>query len=239
MTATNSSFAATVQQAGQPVRKGNVGVTTISATMTMTDGHCGVQLVNGGTSTRKVLLPAEKNGGGQSVVVVNKGISNDLQVKDDSDTTLIQTLRPGEGCVVSTDQDGPTWYVERCFNDQVPVFSQTFVYGEALQIDASFFVAPVAIRVISIVNRPLVVGSDAGAVTAQMKKAASGTAIASGTALQSDSFDLKATINTNVTGTLSATSSDLDVAAGTAIGVDTTGVMTAARGVITVAYIMA
>lgn len=239
MTATNSSFAATVQQAGQPVRKGNVGVTTISATMTMTDGHCGVQLVNGGAATRKILLPAEKIGGGQAITVVNKGISNDLQVKDDSDTTLIQTLRPGEGCVVVTDQDGPTWYVERCFNDQVPVFTVQWVYGEGTQIDNFFWTAPVACRVVGINNRPLVVGSDGSAVTAVVKKAASGTAIASGTALMSDTFDLKATINTNVAGTLSATSSDLDIAAGTSLGIDFTGVLTAARGCVTIAYIMA
>lgn len=233
-----SGFNASKQLPGAPIFMGNLGVTTVAATVTMDDTYSAIQLLNGGTATRKVLLPAEKATGGQAITVVNKGISNDFQVKDDSDTTLLQTLRPGEGCIVGTSNAG-AWQVVQCFNDQVPVFSQTFVYGEALQIDASFFVAPVAIRVVSIVNRPLVVGSDAGAVTAVMKKAASGTAIASGTALMSDTFDLKATINTNVSGTLSATSSDLDVAAGTAIGIDTTGVMTAARGVVTVAYIMA
>lgn len=239
MTASNSYFGATVQQAGQPVHKGDVGVTTIAATMTMTDAYCGVQLINGGTATRKVLMPAEKTGGGQSIVVVNKGATNDLQVKDDGDATLIQTLRPGEGCVVATDQDGPTWYVVKCFNDQVPVFQVSWVYGEATQIDASFMVMPVAVRVIAVNLRPLVVGSDGGAVTATVKKAASGTAIASGVNLLSAELDLKGTINTNAAGALTATAADLDVAAGTAIGVDYTGTLTAARGVITVAYTMA
>lgn len=237
MTAT-SGFSAAKQIPGQPIFMGNVGVTTISATMTMDDSYSGYQLVNGGVATRKVLLPAEKSTGGQAICVVNKGTTNDLQVKDDSDSTLLQTLRPGEGCVVATSNAG-AWSVVQCFNDQVPVFSANLMYGEATPLDQSFFVAPVAIRVIGINNRPLVVGSDGGAVTAVVKKAASGTAIDAGTALMSDSFNLKATINTNVAGTLSATSTDLDIAAGTAIGVDTTGTMTAARGVITVAYVMA
>ena len=239
MTASNSYFGATVQQAGQPVNKGDVGVTTISATMTMTDGYSSRQLINGGTATRKVLLPAEKTGGGQCITVVNKGATNDLQVKDDADGTLIQTLRPGEGCVVATDQDGPTWYVVHCFNDQVPVQSVSWQYGEGTQIDAPFWVAPVACRVVSIINRPFVVGSDGGGVSMVVKKAASGVAIGSGVALMSDTFDLKATINTNVTGTLTATAADLDIAAGTALGIDYTGTLTAARGTLTVAYTMA
>lgn len=239
MTASNSYFGATKQVAGALVQKGDVGVTTISGTMTMTDGYSSRQLINGGTSTRKVLLPAEKTGGGQVYTVVNKGATNDLQVKDDGDATLIQTLRPGEGCIVATDQDGPTWYIVACFNDQVPVFSVSLMYGEATPLDQSFFVAPVAIRVVAVNLRPLVVGSDGGSVVATVKKTASGTAIASGTDLLSATLDLKATINTNAAGSLTATAADLDVAAGTAIGIDTTGTMTAARGVITVAYTMA
>ena len=80
----------------------------------------------------------------------------------------------------------------------------------------------------------LVVGSDGSAVTAVIKKAPSGTAIASGTALHTGSADLKGTINTNQALTLSATPADLVLAAGDAVGIDCTGTMTAARGVVTV-----
>lgn len=110
----------------------------------------------------------------------------------------------------------------------------SFVYGEDTPIDLAFFVAHRAYRVHKITVRPLVVGSDGGAVTAVIKKAPSGTAIASGTALHSSTADLKGTINTNQALTLSATTADLNIAAGDAIGMDTTGTMTAARGVVTV-----
>jgi len=109
----------------------------------------------------------------------------------------------------------------------------SFVYPAAPD-DQVFFVATRAYRVTGITWRPLVVGSDGSAVTAIVKKAASGTAIASGTALHSSTADLKGTINTNQVLTLSTTSSDLDIASGTAIGIDVTGTTTAARGVVTV-----
>lgn len=111
------------------------------------------------------------------------------------------------------------------------------VYGEATPLDASFFVAHRAYRVVSIIARPLVVGADGSAVTAAVKKVASGTAIASGTALHTGSIDLKGTINTNQVKTLSSTDADLLLAAGDAVGIDVTGTTTAARGVISVALI--
>ncbi len=119
-------------------------------------------------------------------------------------------------------------------NTVAGLMQANFVYGEATALDESFFVACRKYRVIGIIVRPLVVGSDGSAVTAVVKKVASGTAIASGTALMTGSFDFKGTINTNQVGTLSATSSDLDIALGDAIGIDVTGVTTAARGVISV-----
>ena len=109
-----------------------------------------------------------------------------------------------------------------------------FVYGEATPLDASFFVVSRALQVQSIIVRPLVVGSDGGAVTATVRKAPSGTAIASGTLLHSGSADLKGTINTNQTLTLSTTASDILLAAGDAIGLDVTGTTTAARGSVSV-----
>lgn len=115
-----------------------------------------------------------------------------------------------------------------------PVVPVSFVYGEALALDAAIFVAPRAFRVKNIQCRPLVVGSDGGAVTCVIRKAPSGTAAASGTSLHaSGSFDLKGTINTNQTAVLVETD-DRMIAAGDALCIDVTGILTAARGVITV-----
>jgi hypothetical protein len=79
-----------------------------------------------------------------------------------------------------------------------------------------------------------VAGTDAGAVTVAVKKAASGTSTSSGTAVHSSTANLKGTIHTNQTLTLSTTASDLEIPAGTSLGVDFTGTMTAAVGVISV-----
>ena len=100
--------------------------------------------------------------------------------------------------------------------------------------DETFFTAVRAYRVLGITSRVEVAGTDAGAVSGAIKKAASGTDIASGTALHSGTINLKGTVDTNQVLTLSATSSDLDIAAGTSIGIDVTGTMTAARGTVTV-----
>ena len=105
----------------------------------------------------------------------------------------------------------------------------------ASSIDGVAFVAPRRCIVQSIVGRPEVAGTDGSAVTAVIKRAASGTAIASGTALHSSTFNLKGTAATNQTLTLSTTASDLDIAAGTAIGIDFTGTLTSASGVVTIA----
>lgn len=104
----------------------------------------------------------------------------------------------------------------------------------ASSVDKVAFVATRAYVVKSITARVEVAGTDAGAVTAVMKKAASGTAIASGTALHSGTFNLKGTAATNQSLTLSTTASDLLIPAGTAIGIDFTGVLTSATGVVTV-----
>ena len=100
--------------------------------------------------------------------------------------------------------------------------------------DSSFWVAGRAYRCVGITSRVEVAGTDGGAVTAVVKKAASGTDIASGTALHTGSINLKGTVDANQALTLSATSSDLDIAAGTCIGFDLTGTPTAARGCLSV-----
>lgn len=104
----------------------------------------------------------------------------------------------------------------------------------ASSVDKTSFVASRRYVVKAIIGRVEVAGTDAGAVTAVIKKAASGTAIASGTALHSGTFNLKGTAATNQTLTLSTTASDLEIPAGTAIGIDFTGTLTSATGVVTV-----
>lgn len=104
----------------------------------------------------------------------------------------------------------------------------------AASVDKVAFVATRAYTVKAITARVEAAGTDAGAVTAAVKKAASGTAIASGTALHSGTINLKGTAATNQAITLSTTKSELAIAAGDAIGIDFTGTLTAATGVVTV-----
>ena len=105
---------------------------------------------------------------------------------------------------------------------------------DASSVDRVVFVATRAYTVVGITGRPTVAGTDGSAVTAVIKKAASGTAITSGTALHSSTYNLKGTANTNQALTLSTTESDLYIAAGTCIGIDFTGTLTSATGVVTV-----
>jgi hypothetical protein len=104
----------------------------------------------------------------------------------------------------------------------------------ASSVDKVSFVATRAYYVKSITGRPTVAGTDGSAVTAAIKKAASATAITAGTALHSGSFNLKGTADTVQNLTLSTTASDLLIPAGTCIGIDFTGTLTSATGVVTV-----
>jgi hypothetical protein len=114
----------------------------------------------------------------------------------------------------------------------------TYVYSAtSLAVDSAFFVADRSYTVISITLRVDVAGTDAGAVTCQIRKVPSGTAVASGTVLHSGTGNLKGTANTNQTLTLSTTASDLYVPSGTALGFDLTGVSTAAIGCVTVTMV--
>ena len=104
-----------------------------------------------------------------------------------------------------------------------------------LAVDSMFFVAAgiQTYRVTGIIARVEVAGTDAGAVTAVVKKAASGTAITAGTALHTGTINLKGTVATNQALTLEA-AANLLIAAGDTIGFDFTGVSTAAVGCLTV-----
>jgi hypothetical protein len=112
-------------------------------------------------------------------------------------------------------------------------FAVSFAWNSS-SADASFFTASREYRVVGIRARIEVAGTDGSAVTATLRKAASGTDIASGTALHSGTIDLKGTVDTNPSITLSTTSTDLDIASGTSIGIDFTGTLTDAAGTVTV-----
>lgn len=104
----------------------------------------------------------------------------------------------------------------------------------ASSVDQWAFLADRAYVVQSIKGIPSVAGTDAGAVTAAVVKASGTTAVASGTALHSGTYNLKGTVNTLQTLTLSTTSGVTKLSAGDRIGIDFTGVLTSAVGVITV-----
>lgn len=104
-------------------------------------------------------------------------------------------------------------------------------------VDVPFFVATRAYKVIAITGVPEVAGTDGGAVTAVIKKAPSATALASGTALHSGTFNLKGTAATNQALTLSTTATDLLIEAGDRIGIDFTGTLTSAVGAVTVTLV--
>jgi hypothetical protein len=107
----------------------------------------------------------------------------------------------------------------------------------AASVDKVAFVATRAYVVHSITGRPTVAGTDGGAVTAVIKKAASATAITAGTALHSSTYNLKGAADTIQA--LTVTAADAAIPAGTAIGIDFTGTLTSATGVVTVCLAVA
>ena len=114
----------------------------------------------------------------------------------------------------------------------------SFIFADgqylASSVDLVFFVANRAMRVNTIVARVTVAGTDAGAVTAILRKVPNGTAIASGTALHSGTVNLKGTADTNQSMTISTTAADMILSAGDALALDLTGVLTLATGVVSV-----
>lgn len=100
-------------------------------------------------------------------------------------------------------------------------------------VDCTVFTADRPYVVKAIRGRVDVAGSG-GACTAVIRKVPSGTAITSGTALHSSSFNLVGTANAQQTLTLSTTASDLLLAAGDSIAFDLTGTPTSAVGNISV-----
>lgn len=110
------------------------------------------------------------------------------------------------------------------------IISVSYVFGDATPIDGPFFIADRALVVQSIYARITVAGTDPGAVTAVVRKANSTVAISGGAGLHSGTINLKGTVDTNQI--MSVTAGNASIPDRWAIGLDVTGVTTAARGVI-------
>lgn len=100
--------------------------------------------------------------------------------------------------------------------------------------DQWVFIADTDYEVTRVLFIPTIAGTDGGAVTADVMKASGTTAVASGTTILSaaDSLNLKATINTLVVGTLSTTVASIRLTTNDRLGINFTGVLTSATGLI-------
>ena len=101
-------------------------------------------------------------------------------------------------------------------------------------VTSAYFIVTRSLKVETIIGRVSVVGTDGSAVSAVIRKAPNGTQVASGTVLHSGTFNLKGTLATNQTMTLSTTPSDLILAPGDCVGIHFTGTLTSAVGTFTV-----
>lgn len=107
----------------------------------------------------------------------------------------------------------------------------------AASVDKWAFIASRAVQVVSISEVHSVVGGGSAAVRPRKVTDTSAPgAAASSTVkeLTQAAFDLTATVNTVVNGTLSATASDLTLAAGDKIGLDFSGTLTGLVGELTI-----
>lgn len=99
--------------------------------------------------------------------------------------------------------------------------------------DVGLFTADADYEIAAAYERHETLGTDGSPVTADVVKAASGTAIGSGASLLASAFNLKATINTTQSRTDSAgtLASDRILYAGQCLGINFAGTMTAVSGV--------
>lgn len=175
------------------------------------------------------------------VVIVDDGTTNPLTVTDSSGTAFL-TVATGTGAVTSaqnqTVASGKTLAVTTADKLTVGgvIVPQTMTVTTELlaaSVDKWVFVAPFACKVVSVKEVHSVAGGSAAAVSPRKITGVSapGAAVAAGvTEITTAAFDLTATANTVVTGTLSATATDYTLAAGDKIGLDFSGTLTALVG---------
>jgi len=104
---------------------------------------------------------------------------------------------------------------------------------DANSVDRAYFVADRAYRIKSVTLRRDVAGTDASAVQVQVRKAPAGTAINAGTLIVVGA-NLKTTNSSVFTFEFRSEPGVRDLEPGEAIGLDFTGTLTSAMGVITV-----
>lgn len=98
-------------------------------------------------------------------------------------------------------------------------------------VDSWVFIADADYELVGARLIPTVVGTG-GAATADVKKASGTTALTSGTTMLTAGMDCVGVVNTQVTATLSATTANRRLASGDRIGIDFTGTLTSAVGLI-------
>lgn len=105
----------------------------------------------------------------------------------------------------------------------------------AASVDGTVFIANDAWVITKIEEVHSVLGTDGSAVTAQVMKCTTTQAPSAGTAMTTGTFDLKGTVETVQSGTLSSTAANYTLADGNRIAIDYTGTLTTlAGGVITI-----
>ena len=185
-----------------------------------TGGAGGAILLTAGTGGNG----AAGNGGGGGTLTAQAGNAGTGGNANGGDINLV----PGTG--TGTGRNGEV----RVSNSNAGFIPVTFNYY-AGAIDTSFFIASRAYRVKSVILRVDVTAG--GGITAQIRKAPSGTQISAGTLISSTAFALDGAAFTNQPGTLSS-ATDLEIAIGDAIGIDFTGVVAVgAAGSVTVTLV--
>lgn len=117
-------------------------------------------------------------------------------------------------------------------NVDVIHYSHTFSFGANAQcVDTVLMVAERPLRVLEARESHITAGSDGGAVTLTVAKAASGTAITSGTNVLTTTFNMKSTASTPVAVGATTTAADARLATGDQLGADFGGTVTALVGV--------
>jgi len=159
---------------------------------------------------------------------------NRIRVVDSAETN--PALKPGYGPRSAGIHYEPTYdYLAINPDGTVRAFSEYFHVTQVLTGTepataanyGPFWIAPFACTVVGVKCR-FETASSSG--TLMINKAPSGTATDSGTAVLASTMSTAGSANTNVTGTLHATASNLDLAAGDALGLVDGGTLTSSAG---------
>ena len=220
------------------------GLTTVSTDQKIQFRDTGIYINSGADG--KLTLSADGTGADDITLSGTVTISDDVVLADDKDLALggSGTLTSGTGAIalngdttvataktlIVTDADAIT-----VAGVIVPQEMVVTVPVSATSVDGTIFIANDAWVITKIEEVHSVLGTDGSAVTAQVMKCTTTQAPSAGTAMTTGTFDLKGTVETVQSGTLSGTAADYTLADGDRIAVDYTGTLTTlAGGVITI-----